>query len=130
MWKRSGMLRRNQMRSTRHFTKSEDGCGKVSVMRKTKRETRSSACGVRSSILLIAAKCARLSTDANSHCALWDLAGFAIRGVEGHVRHAPHVDADRRKNSAHAHTVDEPFLACHALPDFARPNDFADPTWE
>ena len=49
-----------------------------------------------------------------------------FRGMEGNLRHAPHVDADRRQNPAGPLALDESFLARHALSDRAWPNDFAD----
>ena len=48
------------------------------------------------------------------------VARSAVRGVEGYVRDAAHVDADRRQDPPRQHAVAEPHVAGDALPD-ARP---------
>ena len=49
------------------------------------------------------------------------LARTALCGVEGHLRDAATVDADRRQDPARAHALAQPFLARDAVRDRARP---------
>src|SRR5438876_347287 len=51
------------------------------------------------------------------------LAELAPGGVEGHVRHAAPVDADRREDPDGPEPVDQPLVARHPLPDRPRPDD-------
>src|ERR1700730_5794848 len=85
-----------------------------SVARRTKLAACSIGFAVPSLILLIAFEIIR-------YIAGGVLAGAAIHGMERYVRHAAHVVSDRGKNSPRAECVDEPFVARHALCDFARP---------
>ena len=50
----------------------------------------------------------------------------SLRGVEGHVRDAAHVDAGRGQDPYGRDALGQPFLARDALRDGARPHDVAD----
>ena len=54
------------------------------------------------------------------------LARSSIPGMEGDMRHAAHVDADRGKGSSGPVAMDQSFLARHALSHGARADHFAD----
>src|SRR2546429_2065756 len=57
------------------------------------------------------------------------MASSALCRVERYGHYSAHVDANRRQNSTHTQSMDEPLLARHALRDFSRPNDFTYPAW-
>src|SRR5438477_4916239 len=46
--------------------------------------------------------------------------------MESDLQNAAYVDADRRQDPARGHSVDEPFVARHALSYRPRPNDLVD----
>ena len=55
------------------------------------------------------------------------MAVSAICRVARYSDDAAHVDADCRKDPADSKSVDQSFLARHAISDLTRPHDFADP---
>src|SRR6202165_5824264 len=95
------------------------GSGKRAPARRTKLATCSIACAALSLI-------SSTAFEISGQIARRVLAGPAICGMEGLLRDAAHVVSDRGENSPGAESVDEPFVARHALCDFAWPNDVTD----
>src|SRR6185503_3930195 len=58
-----------------------------------------------------------------------NLAGTAICSLEGHLRHAPALDADRRQNTARADPVAQSLLARRSLRNPAWADHVGDSLW-